>query len=45
MAIGAFPPALDPRWALGGPVFVGIELVAHLGLWLAGRPSVYDGRG
>lgn len=45
MAIGAFPRAFDPRWALGGPVFVGIELVAHLGLWLASRPSVYDGRG
>lgn len=32
-------------WALGGPIFVGIELVAHLALWLLGRPSVYDGRG
>lgn len=45
MAIGAFPRALDPRWLLGGPGFVGIELVAHVGLWLAGRPNVYDGRG
>lgn len=45
MALGAFPRALDTRWALGGPLFVGVELVAHAALWLRGLPSVYDGRG
>jgi hypothetical protein len=32
-------------WPVAGLAFIGIELVAHLGLRLLGRPSVYDGRG
>ena len=32
-------------WWLAAPAFVAIELVAHVGLALRGRPSVYDGRG
>jgi len=32
-------------WWLGGFGFIGVELVAHLGLRARGRPSVYDGQG
>jgi hypothetical protein len=32
-------------WWVAGFGFVGIELIAHLGLHARGRPSVYDGRG
>jgi hypothetical protein len=34
-----------PAWWLGGAAFTGIELLAHLGLQLRGRPSFYNGRG
>jgi hypothetical protein len=34
-----------PHWWVGGLGFIGIELVAHLGLQLRGRPSFYNGRG
>lgn len=34
-----------PRWWLAGLAFIGIELVAHLGLRLRGLPSFYNGRG
>ena len=30
---------------LGGPAFIGIELVAQLALQLRGQPSFYNGRG
>jgi hypothetical protein len=33
------------RWWLGGVLFIGIELVAHLAMRLTGRPSFYDGCG
>lgn len=32
-------------WWLAAPIFVAVELVAHVGLALRGRPNVYDGRG
>lgn len=32
-------------WAVAGAGFIAIELVAHAGLRLRGRPSFYDGRG
>jgi len=38
-------PAARPVWSIGGLVFIGIELVAHLVLLLRGLPSFYDGRG
>lgn len=44
-ALGAFRPAPWPAWWLGGLAFIGIELVAHVGLMLMGRPSFYNGRG
>jgi len=34
-----------PAWYLGGPAFIGIELIAHAVLNLSGRPSFYSGRG
>lgn len=34
-----------PAWWLGGLAFIGVELVAHLGLQLLGRASFYNGRG
>lgn len=32
-------------WWIGGLGLIGIELIAHLVLWLRGRRSFYDGRG
>jgi hypothetical protein len=32
-------------WWMGAPLFVGIELIAHAGLALRGRPSFYRGDG
>jgi hypothetical protein len=32
-------------WWIGGLVFIGVELVAHLALHARGRPSFYTGRG
>jgi hypothetical protein len=32
-------------WWVGGIGFIGVELVAHLGLRSLRRPSVYDGQG
>jgi hypothetical protein len=34
-----------PAWWLGGVGFIGVELIAHVGLQLLGRPSIYNGRG
>ena len=34
-----------PTWWQGALAFIGIELVAHVGLQLRGRPSFYNGRG
>jgi hypothetical protein len=49
MALGGFRPGRWlTRWPnplLGGLAFIGIELAAHLALWMRGRPSFYDGRG
>ena len=45
MALAGLPQAHWPAWWLGGLVFVGIELVAHLTLQLRGQPSFYNGRG
>ena len=45
MALAGFPPARWPPWWIGGLAFIGIELVAHLGLQVRGQPSVYNGRG
>lgn len=41
----ALPPVRWPLLLLGGPGFVGVELVAHLALRVTGRPSLWDGRG
>lgn len=38
-------PMQWPAWWIGGIAFIGVELVAHLGLQLRGQPSVYNGRG
>jgi hypothetical protein len=43
--LGGFHPALWRLWWIGGVGFIGVELVAHLGLHLRGRPSFYNGRG
>src|SRR5436309_8639986 len=32
-------------WCVAGVVFIGIELVAHVGLERRGRPSFFNGRG
>ena len=45
MALAGFRPAHWPDWWLGGLVFIGIELAAHLARQLRGRPSFYNGRG
>jgi hypothetical protein len=45
MALRGFHPAHWPAWWIGGLGFIGIELMAHLGLQLSGRPSFYNGRG
>lgn len=42
---GWLVPTTRPAWWLGGLALVGIELVAHAGLRLRGRPNFYDGRG
>jgi hypothetical protein len=34
-----------PPWWFGGVAFIGIELVAQLGLQMRGRPSFYNARG
>jgi hypothetical protein len=39
------PVLIGVTWAIAGAAFVAIELVAHAGLHLRGRPSFYDGRG
>jgi len=39
------PPLAWLTWAVAGAVFVGVELVAHAGLHLRGRPSFYNGLG
>ena len=38
-------PIYLPPWWLGGLAFIGVELVAHAGLQLGGKPSFYNGRG
>ena len=38
-------PVHWPAWWTSGVLFIAIELVAHMGLRLRGRPSFYDGRG
>ena len=45
IALSRFRPGHWPAWWLGGLAFIGIELAAHLGLRLRGRPNFYDGRG
>ena len=42
VAVGRPPWA---TWWVAGFAFIGIELVAHLGLQLRGRPSFFNGRG
>jgi hypothetical protein len=32
-------------WWMAGAAFIVVELVAHLGMQLTGRPNFYDGRG
>lgn len=44
-ALGGARQARWPAWWVGGMAFVGIELIAHLGLLLRGRPNFYDGQG
>ena len=38
-------PVRTPAWWLGGCVFIGVELLAHLALQIRGRPSFYNRRG
>jgi hypothetical protein len=45
MFLAGLRPARWPSWWLGGLAFVAVELVAHLLLQVAGRPSFYNGRG
>jgi hypothetical protein len=45
MKLAGVRPSHWPTWWLGGLAFIGIELIAHLGLQLRGRPSFYNGRG
>jgi hypothetical protein len=45
LAGGPHPAPRWPAWWIGGPVYIAIELVAHLVLQLRGKPSFYDGRG
>lgn len=45
MVLAALPTMAWMPWWLGELGFVGIELVAHLGLMARGRPSFYDGLG
>jgi hypothetical protein len=40
-----FRPAHLPAWWIGGIAFIGIELLAHLGLQFRGWPSFYNGLG
>lgn len=44
-ALAGWEPARWPGWWLFGLGFIAVELVAHLGLQLRGRPSVYNGLG
>ena len=44
-SLGAFRRTHWPAWWLGGVIFIGIELMAHLALQLRGRPGFYNGRG
>lgn len=44
-ALGGFHSALWRIWWIGGLAFIVVELVAHLGLQLLGRPSFYNGLG
>ena len=45
IAVHAPRPLPASAWWIGGIVFIGIELVAHLVLHARGRPSFYTGRG
>ena len=45
IALHAPRPLPASFWWIGGVAFIGIELVAHLGLQARGRPSFYNGRG
>jgi hypothetical protein len=45
MALARYRPGHWPAWWLGGICFIGIELVAHVGLQLRGQPSFYNGLG
>jgi hypothetical protein len=38
-------PALRWHWWMGGVIFIGVELIAHLFLQARGQPSFYNGRG
>ena len=38
-------PARSNAWWIGGVVFIGVELLAHLVLQLRDRPSFYNGQG
>ncbi len=44
-ALAGLRPPRTIVWWLAGLIFVGIELVAQLGLQLRGRPSFFNGRG
>ncbi len=37
-------PLQGETWWIAGIAFIGVELVAHVGMQLAGRGSFYDGR-
>jgi hypothetical protein len=44
-ALAGYQPMKWPTWWVGGLGLIGIELVAHAGLQLRGRPSFFNGRG
>jgi hypothetical protein len=44
-ALGGFRAVGWRAWWIAGCAFVGVELIAHTGLQLRGRPSVYNARG
>ncbi|MFN7924148.1 MAG: hypothetical protein U0Q16_28865 [Bryobacteraceae bacterium] len=44
-AFTGFPALGSLPWWAGGLGFIGVELAAHAGLALRGRPSFYDGLG
>lgn len=43
--VTALPVSRWPAWWVAGPAFVGVELIAHLGMVVRRLPNFFDGRG